>query len=132
MQLDQRWHDGRYVLNSRLNCRKSADVTIFYVVRIRISTRDQEQWNRWHNEDHIPKVLEQPGFLSVRKFRSLSSTGMEAEYIVCYELRNQAAYDKYVQSEEGALLRQHYLDGFGTKTKIERWTWMETFSLHKK
>lgn len=105
---------------------------VMYVVRVRIATKYEEAWNRWHNEEHIPLVLAQPGFLQARKFRSLSSDSKEAEYIVCYELRNQAAYEKYVQSEEGAQLRQQYLDEFGTKTKIERWTWVETFSLMKK
>lgn len=103
-----------------------------YVVRIRISPENEEAWNRWHNEEHIPQVLAQPGFLQVRKFRSLSSHTGEIEYVVQYELRNQAAYEKYVQSDEGELLRQHSLDAFGTKMKIERWTWVETFSLMKK
>lgn len=105
---------------------------VMYVVRIRISTADEKAWNQWHNEEHIPLVLAQPGFIQVRKFRSFSSTSKEAEYVVCYELRNQAAYEKYVKSEEGSQLRQQYLDAFGTKTKIERWTWLETFSLMKK
>ena len=36
---------------------------VMYVVRIRISTKDEEEWNKWHNEEHIPQVLAQPGFL---------------------------------------------------------------------
>jgi hypothetical protein len=105
---------------------------VMYVVRIRISTASEEAWNKWHNTEHIPLVLALPGFLSVRKFRSLASNSREAEYVVCYELRNQAAYENYVKSEEGESLRQQYLDAFGTKTRIERWTWVETFSLTKK
>ena len=105
---------------------------ILYVVRVRVSTRDEQAWNKWHNTEHIPLVLAQPGFISARKFRSFSSNSKEAEYIVCYELRNQAAYEKYVKSEEGSILRQHYLDAYGPKTKIERWTWVETFTLTKK
>lgn len=105
---------------------------VMYVVRIKISTADEEEWNRWHNEEHIPLVLALPGFLQVRKFRSLSHHQGETEYIVLYELRNQAAYEKYVLSDEGSILRQHYLDAFGSRTKIERWTWLETFSLTKK
>lgn len=102
-----------------------------YVVRIKIGAADEESWNKWHNEEHIPLVLALPGFLHVRKFRALSNP-REAEYIVCYELRNLAAYEAYVRSDEGAALRQQYLDAFGTKTQIERWTWLETFSLTKK
>ena len=54
-----------------------------------------------------------------------------SEYFVLYELRNQAAYDKYVKSDEGARLRQHYLDAYGTKTRIIRWAMLETFNLVK-
>ena len=105
---------------------------VLYVVRIKISTGVEQAWNQWHNGEHIPMVLALPGFLSVRKFRSMNSTEKEAEYIVCYELRNIAAYENYVKSDEGEALRQQYLDAFGTKTKIERWTWVECFSLTKK
>jgi uncharacterized protein DUF4286 len=102
-----------------------------YVVRVSIPTTHEEEWNRWHNEKHIPLVLAQPGFIQVRKFRSLSSEPKRAEYFVLYELRNKAAYEKYVKSEEGERLRQHYLDAYGPITKIVRWVWQETFSLVK-
>ncbi|PWT94212.1 MAG: hypothetical protein C5B54_00345 [Acidobacteria bacterium] len=104
---------------------------VMYVVRVRIPTKDEVKWNKWHNEEHIPLVLEQPGFLRVRKFRMISNSSDEAEYFVLYELRNQAAYEKYVTSDEGEKIRQHYLDAYGPKTKITRWAWLETFQLVK-
>ncbi len=105
---------------------------VLYVVRVKISVRDESRWNQWHNEQHIPMVLQQPGFLQVRKFRCLSNNPEEADYFVIYELRNKEAYDRYVKSEEGEWLRQHYLDAYGTRTKIVRWACEETFSLVKK
>lgn len=100
---------------------------VLYVVRVRLPARQEKEWNRWHNEDHIPKVLDQPGFIHVRKFRTITNKEDEVEYFVIYELRNQAAYDKYVKSDEGAALRQHYLDAYGATTKITRWACVETF-----
>ncbi len=102
-----------------------------YVVRVKISVKDEKEWNKWHDKVHIPKVLEQPGFIQVRKFRAVSNGAKEAEYFVMYELRNVAAYVQYAQSEEGAKLRQEYLDVYGSKTKITRWAWQETFHLMK-
>jgi Domain of unknown function (DUF4286) len=105
---------------------------IMYVVRIRIPVREEEDWNKWHNEEHVPAVLAQPGFLQVRKFKSISNSSKESEYFVLYELQNQAAYDKYVKSAEGEKLRQQYLDTYGAKTTITRWAWQETFNLIKR
>lgn len=105
---------------------------VLYVVRVKIAARDESSWNQWHNEKHIPMVLEQPGFLQVRKFRCLSNNPKEAEYFVIYELRNKEAYHRYVKSEEGRRIRQHYLDAYAAKTNIVRWACEETFSLVKK
>ncbi|MGH9858184.1 MAG: DUF4286 family protein [Acidobacteriota bacterium] len=102
-----------------------------YVVRVKIPLKEEKEWNRWHDKVHIPKVLAQPGFLQARKFRAVSNGGKEAEYFVLYELQNQAAYVKYAQSDEGAKLRQEYLDKYGSKTKITRWAWQETFHIVK-
>ena len=102
-----------------------------YVVRVKIPMKEEKEWNRWHDKIHIPKVLAQPGFLQVRKFRAISSGTKESEYFVLYELQNQAAYRRYAQSDEGAKLRQEYLDAYGAKTKITRWAWQETLHLIK-
>jgi len=102
-----------------------------YVVRVKIPVKEEHEWNRWHNKVHIPKVLAQPGFIQVRKFRAVGDGAKEAEYFVLYELQNQTAYVKYAQSEEGAKLRQEYLDEYGAKTKITRWAWQETLKLIK-
>ena len=104
---------------------------VVYVVRARIPIKDEKEWNRWHNEEHIPRVLAQPGFIQVHKYRSISTNKDEAEYHVLYELQNQTAYHNYVESEEGRNLRQEYLDAYGPRTKITRWAWLETFHLMK-
>ena len=104
---------------------------VMYVVNIKIDVRFEKEFNRWHDEEHMPRVLAQPGFIQVRKFRCITNNRKEAEYFVLYELRNQEAYEKYVKSEEGAKLRQEFLDAYGSKTKMTRLAWQETFHLLK-
>jgi len=100
---------------------------ILYVVCIRIPVKDEKKWNAWHDREHIPRVLALPGFIEVRKFRSMSSTRKEAEYFVLYELRNRQAYQKYVRSEDARLLREDSLDHYGYRGIVTRWVWEETF-----
>jgi Domain of unknown function (DUF4286) len=104
---------------------------VMYVVHVRLPVEAEKEWNDWHNKEHIPLVLAQPGFMSARKFRTISNDRKQAEYFVLYELRNQAAYEKYVKSEDANLLRQQYLDKYGPQTKITRYAWMETFQILK-
>ena len=104
---------------------------VMYVVRIRVPLKLEKEWNEWHDKEHIPMVLEQPGFMEVRKFRKIAANSDEAEYFLMYELRNQTAYEQYANSDEGARLRQHYLDAWGSKTTITRWAWQQTFQLKK-
>ena len=104
---------------------------VLYVVQVKLPVEVEKEWNQWHNEEHIPLDLSQPGFLSARKFRNITNDPEVAEYFVLYELRNQAAYEKYVKSDDGSLLRQQYLDKYGTKTKIQRYAWLETFQITK-
>src|SRR5437867_2626152 len=104
---------------------------VMYVVNIKIAVKDEKEWNRWHDKEHIPTVLAQPGFIQVRKFRCMKNDSKEAEYFVLYELRNQEAYERYVKSEEGAKLRQEFLDFYGGRTKVTRLAWHETLRLMK-
>ena len=102
-----------------------------YVVQVKLPLDQEERWSRWYDTEHVPLVLAQPGFMEVRKFRCMNDSKKEAEYWVQYELRNQAAYDRFVNSEDAHIIRQHHLDAFGSTVKITRMTWKETFRLKK-
>ena len=104
---------------------------IMYVVHVSVPLDQEDRWNRWYNAEHVPLGLEQPGFIEMRKFRSMSEGKNEAEYYMLYELRNQAAYENFVKSEDASVIRQHHLDAFGSTVKISRMTWKETFRQNK-
>lgn len=102
-----------------------------YVVQVKLPRELEEKWNHWYDAEHVPLVLEQPGFIEMRKFRAMNDNKKEAEYWMVYELRNQSAYDRFVNSEDANIIRQHHLDAFGTSCKISRMTWKETFRQKK-
>lgn len=51
-----------------------------YVVRTRPTDGHEDDFNRWYDEVHVPEVLEVPGFVSARRFRSGD------DYLAIYEL----------------------------------------------
>ncbi|MDT4892367.1 MAG: hypothetical protein QOE97_1402 [Pseudonocardiales bacterium] len=68
------------------------------VVQVEIDPVDEEEFNRWYDEEHIPEKLEEPGFISVRRFKISDGA---CKYLVLYELENAADATKpaYMRKE---------------------------------
>lgn len=62
--------------------------TAVLVVQVEIDPADDEEFNRWYDEEHLPEKLATPGFISARRFR-VSDGG--PRYMVIYELENADA-----------------------------------------
>ena len=58
------------------------------VVQVEIDPADEEEFNRWYDEEHVPEKLATPGFLGARRFR-VSDGG--PRYLVIYELEDADA-----------------------------------------
>jgi hypothetical protein len=65
-----------------------SDATAVLVVQVEIDPADDEEFNRWYDEEHVPEKLATPGFISARRFRVHSG---ESRYLVIYELENALA-----------------------------------------
>ena len=62
---------------------------ILLMVRIGDVPKEIEgDWNNWYNNTHIPNRLNKPGFISARRFITLSG---EAKYLALYDLENLGA-----------------------------------------
>lgn len=68
------------------------------VVQVEIDPVDEEEFNRWYDEEHIPEKLAEPGFLAVRRFKSSDGA---PKYMVIYELEEPDAATKpsYMRKE---------------------------------
>lgn len=58
------------------------------IVQVEIDPADDEEFNRWYDEEHVPEKLASPGFVSARRFRAHDH---EARYLVIYELETPDA-----------------------------------------
>ena len=62
--------------------------TALLMVTVEIDPVDDEEFNRWYDEEHIPEKLEEPGFISVRRFKAHDGA---SKYLVVYELEDADA-----------------------------------------
>lgn len=58
------------------------------IVEVEIDPADDEEFNRWYDEEHVPEKLRAPGFRSARRFRAHDD---DTRYLVIYELDSPEA-----------------------------------------
>ncbi len=58
------------------------------VVTVEVDAADEDEFNRWYDEEHIPEKLATPGFLSARRFKVADDS---LRYLVIYELADPQA-----------------------------------------
>jgi hypothetical protein len=68
------------------------------IVTVEIDPVDDEEFNRWYDEEHVPEKLGEPGFVAARRFKSHDK---ENTYLVIYELDDPESATKpaYMRKE---------------------------------
>jgi hypothetical protein len=91
----------------------SMDKKGLFIVMARVRPEDEEAFNKWYNEDHLPKALERfPGVLSGRRYKILEGEE-EYRYLAIYEFESYATMHATVHSEVIEGLVREYDAAFG-------------------
>jgi antibiotic biosynthesis monooxygenase (ABM) superfamily enzyme len=70
-----------------------------FIVMAKVKPEDDEAFNRWYNEDHLPKALERfPGVLSGRRYKILEGDN-DYQYMAMYEFETYDAMYTTVNSD---------------------------------
>ncbi|HBY97221.1 MAG TPA: hypothetical protein DEP84_25300 [Chloroflexi bacterium] len=94
---------------------------VLYTVRATVAPEIEADWVEWMQTRHIPDVLKEPGFLRAWLLRVTSPTREEwAEFVMVYQLENQAALDAYMASPARARLIQEVADRYGDRAPSTR------------
>jgi hypothetical protein len=94
-----------------------------YIVRTWVPDHLLEEWDRWHNEIHVPDVAAQPGVRRARKYRVVDDnhpSEWTPQYVTIYDFDSLADFEAYRDGEAGARLRKDYADRYGAVGKISR------------
>ena len=84
---------------------------LFLVVNAMVDESVEERWNDWYSNQHVPDIMNCPGFISAKRLVTEDDGGRK--YMAIYELQSDAAifseqfqkvtgwgeYSKHIQSE---------------------------------
>jgi hypothetical protein len=84
-----------------------------FIVVASIAPEKEEAFNRWYNEDHLPKALERlPGIISGRRYKIME--GAEGyKYMAVYEFESYEAMLEATKGEAIKPLIKDYNEKFG-------------------
>lgn len=84
-----------------------------FIVMAKVKPEDEEAFNRWYNEDHLPKALERfPGVLSGRRYQILEGED-EYRFLALYEFESYEVMQVAVNSDVINQLIREYNEAFG-------------------
>ena len=83
------------------------------IIMASMAPEKEEAFNRWYNEDHLPKVLERvPGVLSGRRFKIVEGEE-KYPFMALYEFERYEALEAAMKTEQIKQLVQEYDEAFG-------------------
>jgi hypothetical protein len=91
------------------------------VVCIDVEAEWEEELDRWYTEEHIPALMEVPGYLKAERFRAVEG---EPKYMAWYELETLEAYrslahDIAIDTPWTHRMREHFKSDIALFTQME-------------
>jgi len=84
-----------------------------FIVMAKMSPEKEEAYNRWYNEEHLPRVLERlPGILSGHRYKIIEGEE-EYQFLALYEFESYEAVDAALNSDAIRQLIREYNEAFG-------------------
>jgi hypothetical protein len=100
--------------------------TVLFVVKATIRKDQEDAFNRWYNEEHVPQFLRWRGAVSARRYRALE--GEETyQYMAVYELESEANYRALMASSHMRELRAEYDTRFGAVSERARFAYEQVW-----
>ncbi len=84
-----------------------------FIIMAKVKPEDEEAFNRWYNEEHMPRALERfPGVLSGRRYQILEGED-EYRFLTLYEFETYEAMHAALHSDILTQLIKEYDEAFG-------------------
>lgn len=97
---------------------------VIHMVATRCQPEDEEKFNRWYDEIHIPLLLKFKGMKKVTRYKIIYETEEYPKYLAMYKFESQKAYEEYETSPELAAAREEQREtwkerGFEVKWRVQ-------------
>ncbi len=100
--------------------------TVLFVVKATIPAEQEEAFNRWYNEEHVPQVLQFKGAVSARRYRAIMGED-KYQYMAVYELQDEATFRRFLESEHFRKLKADYDARFGSVSERARFAYLQVW-----
>jgi len=98
--------------------------TVLFVVKATVPKDQEEAFNRWYNEEHIPLVLQYKGAVSARRYKAI--LGEEKyQYMAVYEFKDEVSFWRLMESEHFKMLKENFDSNFGTVSERTRFAYTQ-------
>ena len=100
--------------------------TVLLVVKATITKDQEDAFNRWYNEEHVPQLLRFPGAVSARRYKAIMGED-KYQYMAVYELEDEATFRRLMDSEHMKELRADYDAVFGAVSERARFAYTQVW-----
>ena len=84
-----------------------------FIVMAKVKPEQEDAFNRWYDEDHMPKALNRfPGVVSGRRYK-ITDGGDGYNYMALYEFESEAKLNETMKSDDLQGLIQEFDAAFG-------------------
>ncbi len=84
-----------------------------FIVKANVKPEQEDAFNRWYDEDHMPKALNRfPGVISGRRYKIMDG-GDGYNYMALYEFESEAKMNETMKSDAIQVLIQEFDAAFG-------------------
>ncbi len=84
-----------------------------FIVKANVKPEQEDAFNRWYDEDHMPKALNRfPGVISGRRYKIMDG-GDGYNYMALYEFESEAKLNETMKSDAIQVLIQEFDAAFG-------------------
>ena len=86
---------------------------VIRIVTTACHPEDEDKFNRWYDEVHVPHVLAQPGAISATRCKVMNPEGDVPEYITIYEFASEAAFRDYEKARSSPQWKAELVRAWG-------------------
>jgi uncharacterized protein (TIGR02118 family) len=73
---------------------------LIHVIATECRPEDEEKFNKWYDEIHIPMLFEFKGLKKAVRYKRVYESGQYARYLAIYEFDSKKAFEDYENSPE--------------------------------
>ena len=94
---------------------------VINVIATQCQPEDEEKFNRWYDERHIPLLLKFKGLKEATRYKIISETDEYPKYLTIYKFDSQKDYEEYQVSPEYAAAIEEMRESWGESGFELKW-----------